>query len=321
MPRNPLTYGDQSLSPATNRVLLAEDARTMAKILESQLTSWGYEVTVVHDGKDAWEVLRGPNAPTLSVVDWVMPGMTGLELVRKIRELDPEPYRYLIMLTAKSEKSDIIRGLEAGADDYLTKPVDMDELEVRLWAGKRIIKLQTQLLRASETLRYQASHDPLTGLWNHVSILEFLDRELSRGQRHGTGFAAAMIDLDHFKNVNDTYGHQGGDRALVGTARLLETITRRYDTVGRYGGEEFMVILPDCDKEGAMLQMERMRAAVEASPVEHDGQIIQLSASFGVAVWTPGQPVDAHKITKAADMALYQAKREGRNRVEFHDII
>lgn len=306
--------------PVANRILLAEDARTTARILQSRLESWGYDVTVVHDGLSAWEILRSNKAPSISVVDWVMPGMTGIELVKKVRELEPEPYRYIIMVTAKSEKGDIIKGLEAGADDYLTKPVDMEELEVRLWAGKRIIRLQSQLVRAREALRYQATHDPLTGLWNHVSILDFLEREIARCTRHGSPFSLAMLDLDHFKSVNDNFGHQAGDRVLAATARLLETTTRRYDSVGRYGGEEFMLILPDCDRTAAAAQLERLRTYVAGSPVEYEDHSIDVTGSFGAVVWSAGVSCDAHQLVKAADLALYRAKRAGRNRVEFGEV-
>ena len=298
------------------RVLVAEDDRVTLRVLESRLRRWGYEVTAAKNGREAWEVLQEDDCPRLTLLDWMMPEMDGIEVCRKVRKLVPEPYRYIIMLTARGSQEDVIEGLEAGADDYLAKPVDMQELKVRLRAGERIVDLQAQLVHARNTLEFQASHDMLTGLWNRTAILDAVDRELSRAARQQARLALVMADLDHFKNVNDSHGHPAGDAVLRHIAGRLRDGMRRYDLVGRYGGEEFLFILPGCDVSQAALQTDRLRRLVSDAPVEHEGLEIPVTVSMGVSVFDGAGEADSDGLVKKADQALYRAKENGRNRVE-----
>jgi len=298
------------------KVLIAEDDRVTLRLLESRLRRWGYDVVTATDGRQAWEILQEDDCPRLALLDWMMPEMDGLEVCKKVRKLVPEPYRYIIMLTAKGGQEDIVEGLEAGADDYLTKPVEMQELKVRLRAGERIVDLQSQLLNARDALKYQASHDMLTGLWNRTTILDAVDREFSRATRERSPVAVVMADIDFFKKVNDTHGHPAGDSVLRTVAGRLKDGMRRYDSLGRYGGEEFLFILPGCDTENAKIQTDRLRRLVGDTPAEHEGLLIPVTLSLGVAIFDGAETTDPDDIIKLADKALYQAKANGRNRVE-----
>ena len=245
----------------------------------------------------------------------MMPEMDGVEVCRAVRSSAREPYLYIILLTAKGHQSEIIEGLEAGADDYITKPFDLQELKARLRSGKRILELQEQLVTAREQLRIQATHDSLTGLFNRMAILEALDREVTRSNREQKPVAVIMADLDHFKNINDTHGHQAGDAVLRETARRMLASLRAYDSVGRYGGEEFFVVVPGSDLDAAVELAERLRQDVSAEPVCVAGAMISTTLSLGLAVSTAGLD-RADPLLHQADEALYAAKSAGRNRVE-----
>lgn len=299
------------------KVLIADDEDVSRKLLQSSLTRWGYQTLVAADGEEALELLRAPDPPKLAILDWLMPGIDGVELCRKIRKETTEPYTYIILLTGKRTKSDVIEGLDAGADDYVIKPFDADELKVRLRTGKRILYLQEQLITAREALREQATHDALTGLWNRAATLELLSNELSRQKRHGGGLAVAMVDLDRFKEINDVHGHLVGDAVLRATAETMRGSTRPYDSVGRFGGEEFLIVLPGCDQTNAMSHAERMRMAISRAAVQAGGQTVQVTASIGVTVAPHDANADAIQLIRAADAALYTAKDHGRNCVEF----
>src|SRR5882724_6037532 len=222
------------------RILIADDSVVSRHLLDATLRKWGYQVVVACDGEEALAVLQGDDAPKLAILDWVMPGLTGPEVCRKVRDhaKDKErEYTYILLLTSKSLKEDLITGMEAGADDYITKPFDQHELKVRLRAGTRIIDLERELVRAREDLRDQATRDSLTRIWNRGMILEILDRELARAERERRPVGLVLADLDHFKNVNDTYGHFAGDAVLREFVRRTGSSVRPYDAVGRYGGE------------------------------------------------------------------------------------
>src|SRR5579883_3074258 len=237
------------------RVLIADDSIVSRHLLDATLRKWGYEVVVACDGVEAWEILQSPDAPKLVILDWVMPGLTGPEVCRRVRERAKSPetksesYTYILLLTSKSLKEDLIEGMESGADDYVTKPFDQHELKARLRAGTRIIDLEQQLVTAREELREQATRDFLTRIWNRSSILDILQRELARGGREHRPVGVILADLDHFKAVNDTYGHFAGDAVLLEFARRVQASMRQYDSIGRYGGEEFLIVLPGCDEE------------------------------------------------------------------------
>ena len=297
-------------------ILVAEDDALFRRILQSWLQNWGYEVTTVEDGSEAWKVLQQENAPELLILDWIMPGIDGLELCRRIRAQRQTPYHYILLVTSRDEKQDVVRGLEAGADDYLTKPFETSELRARLRVGKRILQLQAELIQARENLRFQATHDGLTGLWNRASALDVLHRELQRAVRLGTSTGVLMLDLDHFKKINDTYGHLSGDFVLREVAERVNKVVRSYDFVGRYGGEEFMVVLSACGRQDLISSAERIRASISSSPIPYGELELTVTVSIGAAIAAPGDTSEQQVLARA-DAALYTAKRNGRNRVEF----
>jgi two-component system, cell cycle response regulator len=299
------------------KVLVADDEAVSQRLLESTLRRWGYDVIGAHDGLEALRILQQPDAPHLAILDWLMPGLDGVQICREIRRQQAERYTYMLLLTGKNAKVDVIEGLDAGADDYVIKPYDPQELQVRLRTGKRILYLQEQLIAARESLREQATHDSLTGLWNRAAIFEILADELARQKRHGGSIGIALVDLDHFKQINDDYGHQVGDQTLRAAAETMTRCTRRYDAVGRIGGEEFLIVLPGCDKMNALSHAERMRAAIGNLNVAVPGQLLTITASVGVTTVSLGSDIDSCLLIRAADSALYRAKNNGRNCVEF----
>jgi two-component system cell cycle response regulator len=298
------------------KVLIAEDDVVSRRLLEAMLNRWGYEVDVTRDGVEAWELLQRTDAAPIAILDWMMPGMDGVEVCRKVRQRGQEPYIYLLLLTTKGRKENIIEGLDAGADDYLTKPFDPHELQVRLRAGKRIMILQTELIDAREALRVQAMHDPLTGVWNRRAILDVLGNELARSRREGPPVAVAIADLDHFKRINDTYGHIVGDAALCESASRMRALLRAYDAIGRYGGEEFLMVLPGCTAQDAFRLADRLRVGMCQEPIKIPGGSINIMCSLGVAANDTIAMLEPTALIQAADSALYRAKAMGRNRVE-----
>lgn len=300
------------------RILIAEDDPVSRRLLEARLVRWGYEVVVTRDGDEAWNYLASDAAPKLAILDWMMPGLDGVELCRRVRSKGREPYTYIILLTALHGEDDLVTGMEAGADDYLTKPFNANELRVRLRAGRRIVEQQEELIAAREALRVKASHDPLTGFWNHEEILLILERELARCSRDGEHVGVVMADLDHFKRVNDLWGHLAGDAVLRGAASRMLAIMRPFDAVGRYGGEEFLFVLPGCCRKEAAAIAERVRAQVGGAPLDTPEGLIAVTISLGVAVGGREHP-DANALVKGADQAMYRAKEAGRNRVAVAD--
>lgn len=305
--------------PASNldSVLVAEDDPIFLRILKSWFQKWAYRVTAVQNGTDAWAVLQQPAAPSMAVLDWMMPGMDGIEVCRKIRGRVQGPYCYVLLLTAKDDREDVVAGLDAGADDYLTKPFDVDELRARVRAGKRILELQAALLRAHETLQYESAHDALTTLWNRGAIISFLKKEVERQQRSGQPLGIMMADVDHFKKINDTYGHLVGDAVLKEVGHRLARALRTYDSVGRYGGEEFLVIVPGCKLADLAASAERLRRCIAEPKIETSAGPVAVTLSIGIA--SGCDDGDRHQnsetLLRAADTALYAAKAEGRNRV------
>ena len=296
------------------KVLVAEDDPVTHRLLQATLRGWGYETVSAHTAREAEEVLLSGRA-RMAVCDWMLPDLSGPELCRRVRRAEGGRFAYFIILSARDRKEDIIEGLRAGADDYVTKPFDRQELEVRMRAGQRIIDLQQELLDVQHRLQQMATHDGLTGMWNHQAILETLEREFARHVRQSTPLSVIMADLDHFKQVNDTWGHPAGDAVLAAAARTVLDCVRPYDSVGRYGGEEFLVILTGCGGDLAEQVAERMRRAVEGSPVQTGAGAISIAISAGTASTSDLPDADAHALVRRADEALYEAKQAGRNRV------
>jgi len=299
------------------RVLIAEDDPVSCHLLKSFLLRWDYDVMVENDGAAAARILESDDAPRLAVLDWMMPGMEGVQICQRIRERKSRPYIYVLLLTARSDKRDLLRALELGADDYLTKPFDSEELRARLVVGERILALQDDLILAREELRFRATHDVLTGVSNRGAVMDALQNEMARQVRELRSFGIILVDLDHFKNINDSHGHLCGDEVLQVVTRRMKECIRPYDVLGRYGGEEFLIVASAADKNGTMTLAERVRSAIESTPIMTQAGEIRVTASLGTAVSTPALNGDVQKLLRLADRALYAAKDKGRNRCEF----
>jgi len=295
------------------KILIADDDVTSRLVLTGVLKKCGHEVVTTVDGTEAWEAMRRPDAPTLAILDWVMPGLTGVEACRRIRSLQSNQQPYLIILTSRGEKADIVAGLEAGADDYLAKPFDAGELRARVDVGRRVIELQARLLEAHDALAHEAMHDPLTGALNRRALGEVLSRAISEERRHHDGLALGICDVDEFKKVNDVHGHQVGDEVLCGLVRLLASNLRGHDVLSRHGGDEFVVLAAHVGEADVGILFERTRAAVADNPIPTRAGDLSITVSFGVSTWREGETED--ELLAAADSALYRAKSAGRNRV------
>jgi two-component system chemotaxis response regulator CheY len=292
------------------KVLIAEDDPVSRRLLEAFLSKWGYDVAVTCDGGEAWEVFNELEAPSLVISDWMMPNMDGLELCRKIREMKKSNYTYFIILTAKERKEDVVKGLEAGADDFLIKPFHQEELKYRVQIGERIIELEQRILLLAST-------DFLTGVLNRRVFMEKMEVEINRSTRENAPLSLILTDIDYFKSINDRFGHQAGDLVLQRFTEQLSKSSRPYDFVGRYGGEEFVMCLPGGDGLQGRSVAERMRKRVEETKTKlpNSTQSVQITASFGVASLRMGSKETVDSLIRRVDEAMYKAKREGKNRV------
>jgi two-component system, cell cycle response regulator len=291
-------------------VLVAEDNAVMQTVIKFMLISWGYDPILVPDGARAWEILQGNSSPRLALLDWMLPGMDGVEICRRVRAAGKEPYTYVVLLSARSEAADLVRAMEAGADDYLTKPFDAGELRVRLNAGSRILRLQEQLVAAREALREQASRDSLTGLLNHAYVLGALECELERADADGRPIAILLADLDRFRHINDSFGHPAGDEVLREFGRRLIGAAPADAAVGRYGGEEFLVVLPGYDGAAAQGVADRIGEAVGDTVFTAGAASFPVTCSIGVACRERPFASDVMGRLRQADEALFFAKRE-----------
>ncbi|MGB8523222.1 MAG: diguanylate cyclase, partial [Candidatus Acidiferrales bacterium] len=290
------------------QIVIAEDDPISRRLLEVLLTRSGYQVSVAANGTEALELLEQVDAPRLAVLDWMMPGLEGLQVCRKIRERKDRPYTYILLLSARAQKEDLLLGLESGADDYLTKPFDVLELRARLHVGQRILQLQDRLMEKGAELLFRATHDSLTELPNRGMVLDMLRRERSRQVRGGGLFGIILLDIDHFKNVNDTYGHQCGDAVLQEVARIMTASVRAYDTVGRYGGEEFLIVVPSTDAASLFGLSERIRHTIAAKLIATGSGEISITVSLGLAVSNGIAALTPEAMLGTADEALYRAK-------------
>ncbi len=301
------------------KVLIAEDEAICREALASSIKAWGYGVVAAKDGEKAWEVLSKDHGNSdeeteglvrLAIIDWDMPKMDGIELCRKIRNEffeERKYYIYIILLTGKDSQDDIIKGLSAGADDYVTKPFNFLELKARLKNGERIIQLENRQMEL-------ANIDTLTQVWTRAKILDFLDEELERGQRENKPTGAVMIDVDFFKQVNDTHGHMVGDIVLSEVAARLKATMRRYDKIGRYGGDEFLAVFPDCTQKALEQIAKRMLQASTQNGIKAEGSQLNITLSLGGASTEQSSHCSRDTLIEASDRALLMSKRNGRNR-------
>lgn len=289
------------------KILIAEDDTTSRLLFAATLRKLGHTVTGVENGHKAWEAWRGEGHPLL-ISDWMMPDMDGLQLCRMIRAEPSLQYTYIILLTALDSKGNYLEGMNAGADDFITKPFDEEHLAARLRVADRILALH-------QKLHIQATHDRLTGVWNRAAIMDHLQMELKQAVRDATPMGVIVADIDHFKRINDTFGHPAGDAVLQETARRMQLALRPYDRIGRYGGEEFLITAPGCGWGHVATLAENIRSSVNAAPVESQYGQISMTVSLGAMIGGD-RGEDAGMLITAADEALYRAKKAGRNRTE-----
>jgi two-component system, cell cycle response regulator len=295
------------------KILIADDEALSRRLLEKTLERAGYDVIAVENGKEALEHLAKPDGPRLALLDWVMPELDGPGVCRAVRKRSEQTYVYMVLLTSKGSKEETVLGLESGADDYLTKPFNAEELRARLRVGERILLLEDRLVEARENMRFRATHDPLTSLLNRGAVLDLLSRELNRSHREHTSTAILIGDVDHFKRVNDTLGHVVGDEVLTEIANRLLASVRSYDFVGRYGGEEFLVVLNGCDPAYAPGRAEEIRKSISTRPIVTAKGPITLTMSMGILLSGEWGLRTAEELLHEADVALYEAKNAGRD--------
>jgi len=298
------------------RILVADDNGVARHVIYALLCASGHDVVLAKDGTEALEILRSDTDISLAFVDWMMPGIDGIEVCRQLRAIPDRAYTYMISVTSRSESQDIVCALEAGFDDFLTKPVQPAELNARLLVGRRIIDLQDKLIQTCELSQFKATHDSLTGLWNRGAILEFLRAHLAMAVRNSSNLALMMVDIDHFKKINDTYGHSVGDSVLIHVAHQMNSALRASDWLGRYGGEEFLVIASESPAKDAIRVAGRLRLAVAKNSFNSGALTISPTVSIGIANTQSILSPTPEELVKFADSALYRAKTNGRNRVE-----
>jgi len=301
------------------RVLIADDDCVSRHLLEKALTDWGYETEPAADGDEAWRVLLNDQAPPLVILDWTLPGLDGPEICRRIRHSAGLNYSYVLVVAAHATKQNLLDAFEAGADDFVAMPCDLDELQARVRAGERIVNLQTESTVALNSLRKQATHDSLTGALNRSAIMRELNRELVRAGRMGSPVGVILIDVDHFKGVNDNYGHLAGDQVLSQIVTRMASCIRSYELIGRFGGDELLVVLSNCDFDTIQTVGERLRETVSDRKFEIPGAKITVTMTLGGAVAASARQMSQADLLELADTALYRAKQEGRNRLVIAD--
>jgi diguanylate cyclase (GGDEF)-like protein len=303
------------------KILLADDDPVSLRIMERMLQRCGYDVITVQDGRQAAKELSQKGGPRLALIDWMMPELDGLDLCREVRSRQDGAYVYILLLTAKESQEDIVQGLKAGADNYLTKPCHPLELQARLHSGRRILDLEDKLVEAREEMRFKATHDALTSLWDRGAILALLRSELCRSIRERTSVSLLLCDIDNFKQINDVHGHLMGDDVLETVSTRLRNTVRAHDSIGRYGGEEFLIILNGCAGDGLFTRAEEVREAISCCPFPMMSGSIFVSLSVGATTienWDKSLPLEPY--LKRVDDALYRAKAAGRNQVAYTEL-
>jgi two-component system, cell cycle response regulator len=316
------------------KILLADDDQVSRLLMERMLRSNGYDVVTAENGRQALQELSRKDSPRLALLDWMMPELDGLSVCREIRACRDKSYVYILLLTARESADDIVAGLKAGADDYLTKPCRLAELEARLHAGRRILMLEDKLVESREAMRFEATHDALTSVLNRGAVLAQIQSELNQSQESKCSKSLLLCDIDHFKQVNDTHGHLVGDEVLRQMSGRLSSCTRSGDLVGRYGGEEFLILLKDCkhdrvlrpgqkpfDRDSFLHRAEQIRDAVRSVPFSTQAGPLSISVSIGAITIDPltaAMPMEI--LLSRADEALYRAKADGRDRAIFSEV-
>jgi len=307
---------------AAMQLLLVEDEPTQQLLMQRLLRRAGYAVDTAGNGEEALQKIASGKYQ-LMVTDWDMPGMDGATLCQRVRAAELPGYLYVLLLTGHGSTESVVEGLEAGADDYIRKPANEQELLARLKAGQRIVRLEQSLREANARIRMLSITDPLVGTYNRRYLNDQLANEVERARRYGRPLSAIMADLDFFKGINDHHGHQVGDQVLCGFVELAKASVRQAsDWMARYGGEEFVIVLPETDLAGAARTAEKIRQQCAATPFVTDAGRLTVTASFGVASLDTGsEPVGAaaESLLRHADAALYRSKHEGRNRVTVAD--
>ena len=299
------------------KVLVAEDNGTMRIMVAGVLARWGHQAVTAADGEEAWRIMQQPDAPRIALLDWEMPGIDGVEVCRRLRARESEGanYTYAILLTSHSEKNEIISGIEAGADDYVVKPFDQHELRARVRTGSRIIELQMELLQSKEEYRRLSRTDPLTGCLNRRAVLDRIAEEMTLATKEGTMIGLSMMDIDHFKHINDAHGHAVGDVILREFVDRLSEIVLSPETFGRVGGEEFLALWKAGNNNEIVAVNERFRSLIEEAPFQTTENNLPVTVSIGVTTTAGNETLDA--AVARADRALYAAKESGRNRVKY----
>ncbi|OMH30432.1 diguanylate cyclase [Motiliproteus sp. MSK22-1] len=298
------------------KILIAEDDVTSLYMLRAVTNKWGYDPVTVEDGGAAWKALQDPEAPRLLILDWKMPIMDGIELCKAIRQQETSDPPYIILLTAQRETHDLVEGLESGANDYVVKPFDNAELKARLQVGRRMLALQEELNATKTQLIHQATHDSMLGIYNRGAIINAIEEDIERASRTGQVLTIGMLDLDHFKQINDQFGHLAGDEVLCEFCRRVENSIRPYDHFGRYGGEEF-IISSNTGARDAIELFERIRSNIVDQPFIYQGQTIPVTTSTGLTYFQ--QEKNLTTLLAEADAALYSAKQSGRNCVRIYE--
>jgi len=302
---------------AHKRVLVIDDSPVYRRLIAGHLRQWGFEVIIAENGAEGWKILEQANSPNLVLLDWIMPGMDGVELCRKVRaRKSSELCTYMILVTSKENPTDLLKAMEAGVDDYLVKPFDEQELKARLLVGQRVVALQRELIEVRESMHHANTYDGLTGLLNRQEIVEFLRRELARSAREKNPVSIILVDIDLFKMINDQLGPVAGDEVVKEVGRRLRSRLRAYDGVGRYGGEEFLLVLPGCALTSALIRADHVRTFVSSKPVETSAKSRTVTVSMGVAVASGETEAELQLMLNQADAGLFKAKRNGRDRVE-----
>jgi two-component system cell cycle response regulator len=301
------------------QVLVVDDSPFSRKLVEHALSGDAYSLLLAKDGDEALQLFK-EHRPGVVITDWMLPDSSGPELCERIRAESSDSYTYIILLTSMTEKEDIVKGLTAGADDYLTKPFDRGELLARIGVGRRTIELHREIDAKNKLLEEMAHTDPLTSLPNRRAIEEWANRQLKGAARHGYSLWVVHVDLDSFKNINDSYGHDAGDQVLRGIAGILKEHTRASDISGRMGGDEFLLVVSHVEEKYIQPTAERLRNQIALQKFCFSGKNCSVTASIGVCGFVGTEPPEFLKLVRQADKALYAAKRAGRNQIKIESL-